>query len=45
MWYPGLDLEQKEDINGKTSQMKIKSTVYLIVKYQNWQMYYRNVRC
>lgn len=29
--YPGKDLEQKEDINGKTSEIQIKSTVYLIV--------------
>lgn len=34
IWYPELDLEQKEDIYGKTDKIQIESGVWLIVMYQ-----------
>lgn len=34
MWDPGLDSEQKKSTNGKTCELWIKPTFYLIVLYE-----------
>lgn len=39
MWHPGLNLEQKEAINGKTSEIQKKAWNLANSKYQDWQMY------
>lgn len=34
LWDPGLDSEQKKSTNGKTCELWIKPTFYLIVLYE-----------